>query len=318
MRVLITGADGFVGRHLIGRLLRERVPGAPPIERLVSLDVAPRRVSLDSRVKQVTGTLGDPRVVNEALGGGLDCIFHLACVPGRAAEDDYERGLEANFTGSLALLEGLRRGSRRTHPPVRVIFASSVAVFGSPLPERVDDDTLPSPAMSYASQKLMTECLIQEYTRRHWIDGLALRLSGILARPAGSVANLSAFFNDVLHAAKDGRPFTLPLRPELASWLMSVECCVDNLLHAAQLAPETLPTRRAWTLPALRVSMRELVEALAVRYGAKTRELIGCVPNTALEAVFGQPPLFTAMAERLGFRHDGDTGRLIERAMAAA
>ncbi len=235
-------------------------------------------------------------------------------MPGRAAEDDYELGRKVNLYGTIALLDGLR--SQR-HAP-RVVFSSSAAVYGSTYPERVDDATLPLPALSYGCHKLMAEALIEDHSRRGWIDGIALRLSGILARPEGSAANLSAFMNDVLHAARRGSPFVLPLGAEIASWLMSAPCCVDNLVHAATVPRAQLTPRRTWMLPALRVSMRQLVDGLATLFGPDVKTLITFAPSAALEAIFGQPPLATPGAERMGFRHDGDVSALIRRSLAVS
>jgi len=316
MRVLVTGANGFVGRHLVSRLLDQGTVGDARIETLTLVDVRFDAQANDARVRQLAGSITAAPVLVDALDDRVDVVFHLACVPGRAAEENHELGLQVNLHGTLALLEALRRQHSPGRSPPRVIFSSSVAIFGNPLPPRVDDNTPAAPTLSYGSQKVIGETLIQNYTQHGWIDGLALRLSGIMARPAGSSANLSAFFNDLFHAARAGETITLPLGPDVASWLMSVPCCIDNLLHAASLDPEQLPRRRAWTLPALRLRMQELVQTLAAVYGEDRRALVQYAPDPALEAIFGQPPLETAMADRLGFHHDGNARALVERAMS--
>lgn len=316
MRVLVTGANGFVGRHLVSRLLQQGTLGNSRIQTLTLSDVNFDGPASDGRVRHLAGSITSPSILAAALDEGVDVIFHLACVPGRAAEENYQLGLEGNLHSTLALLEALRQRHSPHSLPPRIIYSSSVAVFGNPLPPGVDDDTPLAPTLSYASQKVIGETLIQDYTRHGWIDGLALRLSGIMARPAGSSANLSAFFNDLFHAARAGGSITLPVGPSVASWLMSVPCCVDNLLHAALIDRAQLPRRRAWTLPALHLQMQELVQTLAVVYGEGRRAPVRYAPDPALEAIFAQPPLSTTMADRLGFRHDGNCRTLIERAMS--
>ena len=313
MRILITGANGFVGKLLAARWLAQP-ESAGHFDELVLLDLAFSDRYGDPRVRCVPGDLSDPRVVREALRDEVDLVFHLACVPGRAAEEDYELGRKGNLFGTMELLDALR--AQRGSP--RVVFSSSAAVYGSPYPDCVDDATLPFPTLSYGCHKLMSEALIEEYTRRGWIDGLALRFAGVLARPEGAVANLSAFMNDVMHASRRGSAFVMPLGPGVSSWLASAPCCVDNLLHAAALPKAQLPARRTWMLPVLRISMTELVEGLATLFGPAVKSLVSFAPNRALEAIFGQPPLITAGAERLGFRHDGDVPTLIRRSLEAA
>jgi nucleoside-diphosphate-sugar epimerase len=316
MHILITGANGFVGRYFVERLRDQRGTGNPVgwYELLTLVDIRLDANFTDPRIRLVAGSLADSQVIDQAVHPAVDCVFHLACVPGRAAERDYDLGREANLYGAIRLLDALRSQSR----PPKFVFSSSVAVFGTPLPDRVDDDTLPLPTLSYGSQKLMVEALVNDYTRRGWIDGLSLRLSGIVARPASSASNLSSFLSEAMYAAKAGRSFTMPMAPGVATWLMSVPCCVDNLLHAAAIPAGELPAQRSWTLPTFRVSMSDLVDGLASLYGASVKDRFAYAPDSAVEGIFGQPPITTAMADRLGFWNDGDIVTLIRRAMSVS
>ena len=121
-----------------------------------------------------------------------------------------------------------------------------------------------------------------------------------------------------IYAAKAGRSFTMPMAPGVATWLMSVPCCVDNLLHAAAIPAGELPAQRSWTLPTFRVSMSDLVDGLASLYGASVKDRFAYAPDSAVEGIFGQPPITTAMADRLGFWNDGDIVTLIRRAMSVS
>ena len=156
-----------------------------------------------------------------------------------------------------------------------------------------------------------------DFSRRGWIDGVALRLPGIVARPPEPSDLLSAFMSDIFWTLSAGRPFVCPVSPQAVAWWMSVRCCVDNLVHAARLAPEQVGATRAFALPVLRFSIAELVYALARLYGEDRRQLVCNEPNEALEADFGRyPPLHADAAEALGFRHDGTIETLITNAMA--
>lgn len=182
MNILVTGAGGFIGSGLVARLLASQ--GAlEGMERIGSVTLLDQRFEAhstgDPRVHYITGDLADDQVVAAAIGDRPDLVFHLASVPGGAAEADFELGLRVNLEGTLKLFEALRRACRAP----RVVFASTIAVFGQPFPPRVDESTSPSPTLSYGAQKWAAEVLLNEYSRRGYMDGRALRLPGIVARP---------------------------------------------------------------------------------------------------------------------------------------
>jgi nucleoside-diphosphate-sugar epimerase len=220
-----------------------------------------------------------------------------------------------NLRATLAMLELLRD---QPAPPARFTFASTIAVYGSPMPAVVDDDTPMRPGLSYGAHKLVDEILIKDYSRRGWIDGRIVRLPGIVARPAEPSGLLSAFMSDIFWKLRAGEPFTCPVSADAVAWWMSVGCCVDNLLHAAGLDARAVEARRDWTLPVLRLRIAELVDALVRRYGEDRRGLVSYAPDDALEQAFGRfPPLEAGAAEAIGFRHDGDVDRLVVNACAA-
>lgn len=316
MNILITGANGFVGSNLVRRLLRDGrlAPGQEAFSRLTLVDLGDAPACDDPRVRFVSGSIADDGVLRDAFADRVDCVFHLASVPGGAAEKSFSLGLDVNLRATLAILELLRT---QPAPPARLVFASSIAVYGGPLPAVVDDGTPMRPGLSYGAHKLVDEILIQDYSRRRWIDGRIVRLPGIVARPSEPSGLLSAFMSDIFWKLQAGEPFHCPVSARAVAWWMSVGCCVDNLLHAASLDGARVAERRDYTLPVLRLRIDELVDGLARRFGDDRRRLVAYFPDERLEEAFGSyPPLDAGAAERIGFRNDGDIDTLIANALA--
>lgn len=317
MNVLITGANGFVGKALVKRLLNAGIGAGEPrvMASLTLVDIAFDAASADPRVRLVQGSIDDGATLRKAFSEPLDYVFHLASIPGGAAEKNYELGLSVNLEATLKILELLRHQPM----PARVIFASTIAVYGAPMPALVDDRTPMRPQLSYGAHKLAAEVLVQDYSRRGWIDGRILRLPGIVARPPAPSGLLSAFMSEILWRLSAGEPFTCPVSADAVAWWMSVGCCVDNFLVAAGLSAAQAAGRRDYTLPVLRLTIAELVDGLARMYGEERRTLISYAPNEQLEAGFGRfPPLDAAAAQAVGLRHDGSVEQLIRNALAAA
>ncbi|WP_338759593.1 NAD-dependent epimerase/dehydratase family protein [Massilia sp. METH4] len=315
MNILVTGANGFVGSNLVRRLLRDGKSGADEaaFSALTLVDIGPVPTFSDPRVRFIRGSIADDDVLRQVFSGRVDTVFHLASVPGGAAEKDFGLGLDVNLRATLAMLEMLREQAGSA----RFVFASTIAVYGSPMPALVDDSTPFRPSLSYGAHKLVDEILIQDYSRRGWIDGRIVRLPGIVARPPAPSGLMSAFMSDIFWKLAAGQPFTCPVSEDAVAWWMSVRCCVDNLLHAANLCAAVAAARRDYTLPVLRVRIGELVDGLARRFGDDRRALVSYAPDAALEQAFGRfPPLDATQSERIGFRHDGHIDALISNAMA--
>jgi nucleoside-diphosphate-sugar epimerase len=316
MHIVVTGANGFVGKALVSRILsRGNVLPGVPLESLTLVDIGFDAAPEDPRVRIVKGSIGEHTVLREALSRPADCVFHLASIPGGAAEANYELGLQINLKATFDMLELLRMQDK----PARFVFSSSIAVYGAPLPALVDDATPMNPALSYGAHKLVDEILIKDYSRRGWLDGRILRLPGVVARPPAPSGLLSAYMSDIFWRLAEGKPFTCPVSANAVSWWMSVQCCVDNLLHAATLDSTQVAVRRDFTLPVLRLTMAELVDALAAEFGENRRVLVRYEPDAKLEAGFGSfPPLDATAAEAAGFRNDGSVQTLIRNAMTQA
>lgn len=315
MKIVVCGANGYIGRALVAKLLADNGLGKEhaPLTQLTLIDRELSINSNDPRIRRIEGTIADAAVRSEAVSGNPDVFYQMAALPGGASERDYPAGYAVNVEATFALLHLLAK----LPAPPRLVFTSSIAVFGVPLPDRLDDDTLPLPGLSYGAQKLMAETLLNDLTRRKWVDARIVRLSGILARPAQPSGLISAYLSDFIHALHNGQPFTVPVSEHAPTWVMSKARCVDNLLHAARLSNDVLPARRTWTLPALRLTMGEKVAALAQLLGPQVKELISYAPVEAIEAQFGRyPPLSTQLADSLGFQHDGDALSFMKRVLA--
>lgn len=307
-QILVTGAGGFVGRRLVMALLAS--PTFADAQITIN-DVTVDNLPTDHRLRVVAGDLGDAAVRAEMLCDRIDILYHLGGVLGGAAEADPALARRVNLDATLSLLEAVQS----TSVPPRVVFASSIAVFSAPWPAYIDDDTRLNPTMLYGAQKAMIEVAIEQMSARGQIDGLALRLPGIVVKPGADARMKSAFLNRMFEVFSEGADLTLPVSADGTTWLLSVQACIDALLHAGTIAPGQLGARRALTLPAQNVRFSELMTACHARWpDSPTR--IEYAPTSVLEAQFGrQPPLSTALADRLGFRHDGDIATLVARAL---
>lgn len=303
MKVVVTGAGGFVGRHIVKMLHGLGVT-------VVGVDMDGSRIP--DGASKIAGDISDAGLQAEALADGFDALVHLATVPGGAAEANPAESRRVNIDATYDLFE--RAADSGACP--RVIFASSIAVLGHPLPTTgVNDDTPLSPELIYGGHKAMMEVAIAMMSNRKAIDGVSIRLPGILARPKGPSGLKSAFMSDLFHSLKNGQPFTCPTSPDATIWAQSVNRCVCNFVHAIHCDTATLPPSRAVTLPALHIRMGDLADEIAHQC-ATSPELVSWVPDAGLEAAFGSyPPLTAAAAEAAGFTDDGSVANLVASAL---
>jgi len=316
MRVLITGACGFVGGMLVQRLLKEGVSRAGDVTQLLLVDQNADILPTDRRLTFIAGDFGMAHTLDALLSEPVDIVFHLASVPGALAEADRTLGDRVNLHATLSLFERLAQQVQTYSRVARVVFASSVAVYGAPMPSRIDEHTSPAPTTSYGVHKLIGEQILADWTRRGKLDARSLRLPGIVARPGLSTARGSAFMSAIFDAARHGRPYTCPVSPSATPWWMSRVCCIDNLLQAARLPAAGLATQRVWTPPVLRLTVQAVVDALARQCGTAP---IVYAADEAIERQFGrQPPMIDRRAVAAGFLDDGTIDALITRALADA
>lgn len=321
MKVLITGANGFIGAALARALLAQpRLADASgrelAIERLALTDRgAPPAPWSDPRVEFSGGDITDERFVRSLVDGDVRVAFHLAGIVSGAAEADFALGLRVNLDGTRNLLEACRAQSA----PLRLVFASSIAVYGVPLPAAIDDDTRAAPTLSYGTQKLVCEQLIGDYSRKGFLDGRALRLPGIVVRPRLPNGALSGFNSDVIREPLAGREVICPVSPQAVIWVMSIGRCVQNLIHACNTPAAAWGGGRALALPALDVSVAEILDSIARAAGAGVRERVRFEPQPDIEAQFGRWPrrLAARRALQLGFSGDASIDDIVRNHLAA-
>ncbi|MDR5734851.1 SDR family oxidoreductase [Caballeronia sp. LZ025] len=306
MKILITGGAGFLGQRLARRLLDRGELNGKPISELVLLDVArpaDARLLADSRVRAETGDISDRAVLERHVDASTEAIFHLAAIVSGQAEADFDLGIKINLDASRALLEVCRAAG---HVP-RVVFTSSVAVYGGTLPAIVRDDTALNPQSSYGTQKAIAELLLCDYARRGFVDGRVLRLPTISVRPGKPNAAASSFASGIIREPLNGERSVCPVDGGTRLWLLSPRSAIEALIAGCELDRAALGERPVVNLPGLSVSVDEMVAALREVAGDEAVARIDWQRDERIEKIVGSWPgaWDTSRAEALGLGGDG-------------
>jgi len=309
MKVLITGGAGFLGKRLARRLLElGSLTGADGgkrrIEQLVLLDVVEAEGFNDPRVRVVTGDIADTALLDSVIDADTVSVFHLAAIVSGQAEADFDLGMRINLDASRQLLDVCRR---RGHTP-RVVFTSSVAVYGGALPDMVLDTTALNPRSSYGVQKAIGELLVGDYSRRGFIDGRVLRLPTISVRPGRPNKAASSFASGIIREPLQNQEAICPVSKETRLWLLSPRQAIESLIVGHELEAKVLETGRTVNLPGISVTVAEMVAALEKLSSRETVQLIRWQPDPVVERIVGSWPgrWDVTRATAMGFSCDKD------------
>ncbi len=301
-RVLILGAAGMIGRKLADRLARDGRIGGAALGPMTLADVVPPQAPRPGDTT-LTADLTRPGTAERLISQRPTVIYHLAAVVSGEAEADFEKGYAVNLDGIRALFEAIRHAHLADGYCPRVIFTSSLAVYGAPLPDVIPDDHIRAPLSSYGIQKAMGELLLDDYTRRGFLDGIGLRLPTICIRPGAPNKAASGFYSSILREPLVGQEAVLPVPDTLRHWFASPRAAVAALVHAAGLDGPALGTRRTVTLPGVSATVAEQIEALRRVAGDAAVARIRRVPDPGVLAIVGGWPraFATTRADALGF-----------------
>jgi nucleoside-diphosphate-sugar epimerase len=317
MKIVITGGGGFLGQRLARELLiRDQLSDAEGnqgrIDEIVLMDIiAPEDRLENAKVRYAVGDVASGKFIAENLGDNTDGIIDLAAVVSGAAEADFDLGMRVNVDGTRNLLDACRR----LRKPPRFLFASSLAVFGPPLPKVVTDATTPTPQSSYGIQKLIGELLVSEYSRKGFVDGRTVRLPTVSIRPGKPNAAASSFASGILREPLNGLESACPVEQDTKLWLISPRLAVQCLLHGFGVPSEKLGSVRALSLPGITVTVKDMVASLERVAGPEVAQRIRWEPDERIKAIVNSWParFDTAHADNLGFpRDEGGFDRIIE------
>ncbi len=312
MKILITGGAGFLGQRLCQALLAHPDAALKP-DTIILLDAreeAPGISTLDA-VSYWCGDLSGKDTLTRITRHAPDVVFHLAAVVSGQAERDFDIGMRVNFHGTLGLLEALRAAGNNP----RLVFSSSVAVYGPAGGQVTTDLTPPSPRNSYGAQKAACELIIEDYRRRQLVDGLSVRLPTVVVRPGAPNAAASSFASGIIREPLAGETAICPVAPEMKLWICSPDTAVANLVHAMMLPADAVGESGAIALPGITVRVADMISALERLGPPDVVSRIHMRRDPFIESIVGAWPADFDLerAPAMGFQRDRDIDRVIQQ-----
>ena len=312
-RILIIGGGGMVGQKLAASLGVDGIgDDQNPHVTLFDLAFGANGAPASARV---AASVSDPGAIENQIAARPDLIFHVASIVSGEAETDFDKGWRVNHAGFWAFLEALRAehlASGASYCP-KVVFTSSIAAFGPPFPDQIGDEFLCAPQTSYGAHKAISELMLGDFSRKGFIDGIAIRLPTICVRPGKANLAASSFFSGIIRELLNGQQAVLPVDPGVRHWHASPRSAVGFLRHAAELDADKLGGRRTLNLPGVSCTVEEQIEALRDIAGSDVAALIRTEPDQAIMKIVGGWPQNFApkRAEQLGFTADRDFDAII-------
>ena len=285
MKILIMGGAGMVGQKLLNKILNKQELRNKKISEITLFDIikAPYPESTTIPIVTKSGDISDPSVSANIISSKPDVIFHLAAIVSGQAEQEFDLGWDINTKGSWGLFEAIRSQGDDYCP--RVVFTSSIAVFGAPFPDQIPDDFFTTPLTSYGAQKAISELLLADYSRKGMMDGVSIRLPTICVRPGKPNLAASGFFSGIIREPLNGQEAILPVDTEVRHWHASPRAAAGFLIHAAELDTSKLNNRITLNMPGLSVTVQEQIEALGRVAGNDVVKLIKHQPDPVIKKI---------------------------------
>ena len=300
MKILIMGGAGMIGQKLLNLILKKEEINNEKISEITLFDIidAPYPQDAMISIKSSSGDISDEKVSKNLISSKPDIIFHLAAIVSGQAEQEFDLGWNINAKGSWGLFEAIRQQGENYCP--RLIFTSSIAVFGAPFPEKIPDDFFTTPLTSYGAQKAISELLLADYSRKNMVDGVSIRLPTICVRPGKPNLAASGFFSGIIREPLNGQEAILPVNTDVRHWHATPRAAAGFLIHAAEIDSSKLNDRITLNMPGLSVTVQEQIDALQSVAGSDVVKLIKHQPDPTIQKIVS------------GWARDFDTRRSIE------
>lgn len=313
MHILVLGGAGMVGRKFIERLARDKQLGGKPVDKVTAQDIFPANPPANApfAFETLTSDLSQPGEAEKLIASRPELIIHLAAVVSGEAEADFDKGYRINLDGTRYLFEAIRHAGDGYKP--RVVFTSSVAVFGAPFHDKIEDEFFTTPLTSYGTQKAIGELLLCDYSRRGFFDGVGIRLPTICVRPGTPNKAASGFFSNIIREPLNGQEAVLPVSDQVRHWHASPRSAVGFLVHAATMDTAAIGPRRALTMPGYSCTVAEQIETLRKVAGENVVKRIRREIDPVIDKIVaGWPRNFNAQrATALGFKAEANFEEII-------
>ena len=285
MKILILGGAGMIGQKLLNLILQKKEIKSETVSEITLFDIIDAPYPDNSSIPIITksGDISDPMVSNDLIKSKPDIVFHLAAIVSGQAEQEFDLGWNINTKGSWSLFEAIRSQGDSYYP--RVVFTSSIAVFGSPFPDEIPDDFFTTPLTSYGAQKAISELLLADYSRKGMLDGISIRLPTICVRPGKPNLAASGFFSGIIREPLNGQEAILPVDTDVRHWHATPRSAAGFLIHAAELDTSKLNNRITLNMPGLSVTVQEQIEALGRVAGNDVVKLIKHQPDPVIKKI---------------------------------